>query len=103
MFVRLLFMMGVVVFVCGRPLYDMRPIVIVGVVVFVAMLMGMDGTSRMCMLMVVGVNVCMGVFFFFHRSSSFLVDSSSLVFEHRAYLKFINKKERSQGFIRFQE
>ena len=96
-------MMGVVVFVCGRSLYGMWPIVIVGVVVLVAMLVGMDGTARMCMLMVVGVYVCMGVFFFFHRSSSFFVDSSSFIFEHKTYGKFINKKERSQAFIKSRE
>ena len=71
MFVRLLFMMGVVMFVRGRSLDGMRFIVIVGVGVFVTMVMGVDGTASMCMFMAVGVNVCMGVSFFFHRSSSF--------------------------------
>ena len=96
MFVRLLFMIGVVVFMCGRSLYGMRPIVIVGVLVFMTMLMGVDGTARMCMFMAVSVNVCMDMFFFFHWLSSF-------VFEHKAYSKFINKKDRSQAFIRSQE
>ena len=75
---RLLFMMGVIVFVFRRPLYDMGPLVIVGVLVFMTMFMGVNDTSRMCMFMVVGVNVCMVVFFLFHRSSSLLDDSFSV-------------------------
>jgi len=73
MFVRLLLMMGVVMLVCWHAFFGMRLIVIVDMHVFMTVLMGVDSTSRMCMFMVVGVTVCMGVFSFFHCSSSFLV------------------------------
>ena len=72
MVVRLLCMMGMIMFVCGCSLDSMRLIVIVGVSVFVTMLMGVDGTAWMCMFMAVGVNVRMSVFFFFHCDPPFL-------------------------------
>ena len=73
MVVRLLFMMGMIMFVCGCFLDGMRLIMIVGVDVFVTMLMGVDDTARMCMFMAMGVNVRMGMPFVFHCSSSLLV------------------------------
>ena len=76
----LLVMMGVIMLVSGRPLYGMRLFVIVGVCVFVTVLVGVDGAARMSMIMGVGMDVFMCMFFFCHVSSPFpfLVLSFSL-------------------------
>ena len=76
MFVSLVLVMDVVMFVSGRPLSGMRLFVMVGMGVFVTVLMGVDGVVRMSMVMGVGMDVFMCMFFFSHVSSSFFISLS---------------------------
>jgi len=71
-------MLGVIMFVSGRPLFGVRLFVMVSMGVFVTVLMGVDGAVRMSMFMGVGMDVFMCMFFFWHLSSSFPVSLSCM-------------------------